>query len=220
MEGLFEVYLITAIEFQTQLFGYITDFRNPKAIRPRPCCAYSLYGDCPVQPMFKFRIYGSYEYVKGIVDEIEKNMNEKGIMILRTRIKVMADNESIHYESVAQKTNRNYFEFHFKLDIKNTLEWNKIVTILTPFGGHLFFNPYNRVMTPIATIRRYTNLNELQEVYLDAVKSLNQNGFKPFELEKEYSVYDSNVFMDKNWLFEDKPDNFIKEINPSMLFAF
>lgn len=40
---------------------------------------------------------------------------------------------------------------------------------------------------------------------------LEQNGFE---------VFDSNVDLDKNWLFESKPDNFITTVNENMLFAF
>ena len=48
MKGIFEVHLITKPEYQTKLFGHITNLLNDKKlIRPRPTCANALYGDYP-----------------------------------------------------------------------------------------------------------------------------------------------------------------------------
>ena len=43
--GLFEVHLITTPDCQTKLFGYVTNIKDKRLIRPRPTCSNSLYGD-------------------------------------------------------------------------------------------------------------------------------------------------------------------------------
>lgn len=215
MKGLFEVHLITLPEYQTQLFGYITNLRDKRLINPRPTCAHSLYGDFPVQPMLTFWITDQVDAVTEIVKEIEQDMINKKIPIIRQKIEEMAHNEGVPDEC----TGDHYFEFHFKVNISNTNDWNKIVELIVPYGGHLFYNPYNKSLKPIVTIRRYTSLTSLENIYKQIVTLLKENGFICEEVEREYSVYDSNVSLDKNWLFENYPTNFITTINNKMVFV-
>ena len=215
MKGMFEVHLITTPENQTKLFGYITNLNNKYMINPRPTCANALYGDYPVQPMLTFWLNDNIEEVKKIVDNTVLDMNDQGICIIRTKIESMA-----HNKGVPEKCkDSNYFEFHFKVEISNTNEWNDIANLIIPFGGHLFYNPYNKTLNPIITIRRYTSLNDLETIYSKIKSLLERHNYKLTAPEKEYSVYDSNVNLDKNWLFDDKPTNFITKINNKMLFV-
>lgn len=216
MQGIFEVHLITKPEYQTKLFGYITNLTNKNLIRPRPTCAHALYGDYPIQPMLTFWLSGEINDITEIVKNIEIDMINHHIPIIRTKIEAMAHNTGV--PSICSDS--NYFEFHFKVEITSTKEWNDIVKLITPFGGHLFYNPYNKTLNPIVTIRRYTSLEDLEITY-DIVKSiLEERGYKLSSPEKEYSVYDSNVYLDQNWLFRDEPTNFIKEIEETMLFSY
>lgn len=216
IKGLFEVHLITKPEYQSALFGYITNLNNDKLIRPRPTCAHSLYGNHPVQPMLTFWINGSVNEVTETVKGIESDMNNKNIPVIRTKIESMA-----HNDGVPDKCDQeHYFEFHFKVNIKNTGDWNKLVELITPFGGHLFYNPYNKTLKPIVTIRRYTSLTDLESVYKTVIDVLKANGLESDSLEKEYSLFDSNVYLDQNWLFIEEPRNFITQAKEVMLFAY
>jgi hypothetical protein len=215
MQGTFEVHLITNPNCQTKLFGYIVNLRNTNLIRPRPTCAYALCGDYPIQPMLTFWINGQINDVKNIVMDIEYDMIKHDIPIIRTKIESLAHNKGV--PNICD--NNNYFEFHFKSEIVSTKEWNEIVKLITPFGGHLFYNPYNKTLNPIVTIRRYTSLDDLEITY-DIVKTLlENNNYKLSPPEKEYSVYDSNMNLDKNWLFKNEQTNFITEVDTKMLFA-
>lgn len=214
MQGIFEVHLITNPECQTKLFGYITNLRNPFLIRPRPTCAHALYGDYPIQPMLTFWVTDEIHNVTVIVKDIEQDMIKHGIPIIRTKIESMAHNKGVP----AIGSNNNYFEFHFKVEINSTSGWNDIAQLIIPFGGHLFYNPYNKTLNPIVTIRRYTTLEDLEKTYETVKSILEDHGYETTSPEKEYSVYDSNVYLDKNWLFKDEPTNFITEIDPIMLF--
>ena len=214
MKGIFEVHLITTYEHQTKLFAFITDLDDKRLIRPRPTCAQALYGDHPVQPMLTTWINGTIDDIKSMVELLRLDMIDKGIPIIRTKIEAMAHNEGVPNECIDD----HYFEFHFKVPISNTAQWNDIVRLIIPFGGHLFYNPYSKTLNPIVTLRRYTSLPDLEEVYLNVKTILEKHNFVLTSLEKEYSVYDSNVNLDKNWLFLDDPINQITEISPKMLF--
>lgn len=218
IKGTFEVHIITKPEFQPQLFGYINDISNNKTyniIRPRPTNANSLYGDYPAQPMLTFFINGDIKYIENVVDNIKKDMNQRQIPIIRVKIEAMAHNNGVPNVCFDE----HYFEYHFKIMNINTTElWNKAVKLITEYGCHLFFNPYNKNMTPIATIRRYTSLTDLDEVYQTVSKLLIDNGFELEKPEKEFSYYDSNVMLDRNWLFVDKPQNMITTLSSNMLY--
>lgn len=225
IEGLFEVHLITKPEYQTQLFGYITDlhlnFFAKRLVNPRPTCAHALYGDHPIQPMLTFWVSGESEEVTALVFIIAEDMLQKSIPIVRVKIEAMAHNQGVPDVCMGD----HYFEFHWKVDIKSTADWNQLVQILTPFGGHLFYNPYSKTMKPIITLRRYTSLTDLEALFVSVKRLLKEEGRRPnrpegFECEapeKEYSVYDSCVDLDRNWLFRDDSRNFIVDVTPEML---
>jgi len=214
MKGLFEVHLITEPEYQTKLFGYITNLNNKNLIRPRPTCAHALYGDYPIQPMLTFWINGKLNDVEEITNEIRSDMIHNGIPIIRTKIEAMA-----HIEGVPNECNNgHYFEFHFKINISSTKDWNDIANLIIPFGGHLFYNPYSKTLNPIITIRRYTSLFDLETIFEEVKNLLEENKYVITQPEKEYSVSDSNVDLDKDWLFQDTPTNFITLIDNKMLF--
>jgi hypothetical protein len=111
--------------------------------------------------MLTFFITGCIKDVMVKVKEMETDMINKKIPIIRTKIEAMAHMNDVPNEC----QNDHYFEFHFKVCIKNTQYWNKLVELLVPFGAHLFYNPYKRSLTPIVTIRRYTSLTDLEAVY-------------------------------------------------------
>ena len=216
--GLFEVHLITKPEYETQLFGFITDLANSRTdlIRPRPTCAHALYGDYPVQPMLTFWTKGKINEVRKTVNEIHSQMESRKIPIIRSKIEAMAHNEGTPLVC----SDGHYFEYHFKItNLTGTKDWDKVVKLIAPYGGHLFYNPYNKSLTPIATIRRYSNLDELDTVFIEVKKLLESNSFTIDTPEKEFSVDDSNVNLDHNWLFTGSPTNFITEVQPQMLFA-
>lgn len=213
MKGLFEVHLITPPECQTQLFGYITNLNDDNLVRPRPTCATALYGDYPVQPMLTFWTNGTSDNVTFLVEKIRSDMEKCGIPVTRTKIEAMAHNDGV--PEICQ--DNHYFEFHFKVEIDSTEQWNEVAAIIVPYGGHLFYNPYSKTLNPIVTIRRYTSLADLENVF-NAVKTLLE-GYVLTNPEKEYSFYDSNVDLDKNWLFKENQTNFITEISPDMLFS-
>lgn len=214
--SIFEVHLITRPECQNHLFGYITNLVDDRLIRPRPTCATALYGDYPVQPMLTFCIMGEAGEVMAHVDKIRLSMESFGIPIIRTKVEALAHND--RFDKREECKDGHYYEFHFKVPIVSTSDWNKLVELCLPFGAHLFYNPYNKTMTPIVTIRRYTTLNNLEDDFDRLKQALTDNGFEINSVEREFSVYDSDVGLDKNWLYEGEPTNFISKLASNMIF--
>lgn len=222
IKGIFEVHIITTPEFQTDLFGYIADIKSRRGvysnlIRPRPTCAHAKYGDYPVQPMLTFCLMGTTEKVRGIVDKVVEDMKENQIPIIRVKIEAAAHNRGVPEKCIDPD---DYFEMHFKVPIKSRDEWNKLVRLTVPFGCHLFYNPYNKTLDPVLTIRRYSSLEELESDFeaLQSVLVSPENNFLLGSIEKEYSVLDTDVGLDKNWLYRETPSNFIREVTSEMLF--
>ncbi len=214
INGLFEIHIIVSECDQSKLFAFVLNNRDKDLIRLRPTCAYSLYGDHPIQCMMTFWLRGNESFVRNKVNTLNDTL-KTSFNILRIKIESLAHNSNVNDEC----ENENYFEYHFKVNIESTEEWNKTAKIILPYGGHLFYNPYNKNINPIVTIRRYTSLSDLDNVYQKVAKLLKDNSLKVEDtVEKEYSIYDSNVFLDKNWLFTETPKNFITDIEKIKLF--
>lgn len=213
--GVFEVCIITKPEFQMELFGFIADLNDKELIHPRPMCAYSLYGDHPNQPMLTFMINGRFTEVQDKVEKIVKDMINSGVAVMRIKIKSMAYNIGVPLVC----SDNHYFEYYFKVtNVSTTQMWNKIVELITRFGAHLFHNPYNKNLIPIVTIRRYTSLSDLQATYLKVKELLEEYNYSCEDPEKEYSVIDNNISLDKGWIYKDEPDSFITKVQPQMIF--
>eukprot|EP01092_Planopodium_desertum_P009769 TRINITY_DN4247_c0_g2_i3.p1 TRINITY_DN4247_c0_g2~~TRINITY_DN4247_c0_g2_i3.p1 ORF type:complete len:231 (-),score=45.40 TRINITY_DN4247_c0_g2_i3:89-781(-) len=214
--GLFELHFITAAEDTFKLFAFVKDHPH-LGIRPRANSALSLHGKHPNQPMFTCWAKGSQTDAKKLTEEISEKIRARGITLRRVKIEAMMSSKNVPTEA----RDEHYYEFHFKVDVANSAEWNKLVTVITPFGAHLFFNPFSKTATmrPVITLRRYSiSADKAMEDLNALVDAIEKAGFKKLEgIEREYSVYDSDVFLDQGWLFQEKPTEFIRTVLPSML---
>ena len=139
-------------------------------------------------------------------------MSKYGLNIKRTKIEAMANNVGVPESAIGE----HYFEFHFKVNSSSKKDWDKLAETIVGYGAHLFFNTYSQTgrMQPVVTLRCYdttykdasTKLNEMRD-------AIEKTGLKMHDgVEREYSVWDSNVYLDKGWLFQDDPKKFIKNI--------
>lgn len=224
--GNFEIHLITKPEKQMQLFGCIENIkaRNDKhIIRPRATCAYALYGKHRFQPMMTFWSHGSESEVTKKANEVANYLNSRDVPVIRLKIEAMAHNDNVPNAV----TENHYFEFHFKVQgLEGTKDWDRLVDLTVPHGVHLFHNPYNKNLVPILTIRSYVSLTDLEERYERLLKALenyceiNEKFSVDLHVEKEYSVLDTDVNLDEDWLFQDNPTNFLTKVKPNMKFNF
>ena len=214
ISGTFEIHIITDLAHQTELFGYITNLKDAQMINVRPTCAHAKYGSQPIQPMLTYWMKGTDQEVMAHAELIRTQMVDNKIPVFRVKVEAMISNEGV--PTVADID--HYFEYHFKIPITSTDDWNKIVKLVTKFGVHLFYNPYNKTLQPIATLRRFDSQINLKNTYEQVKAVLEDNGFELHSLEREYSVYDSCVDYDQRWLHGDSPSSFIVEVSDQMLF--
>ena len=73
-------------------------------------------------------------------------------------------------------------------------------------------------ITPIATIRHYGSLAEIYKQYQEIEETLSRHGYKCIMLQREYSVYDDNIELDKGWLYHQDPKVPITDLSGDMLF--
>jgi len=115
------------------------------------------------------------------------------------------------------KGTQNYFEFHFKVPVTCNAEWDAVRDLCLPFGAHLFFNSYSKgfgYMQPVVTLRRYdVDYKTAEADCQDLIKAVVAKGFEePEKVHHEFSVLDTDVHYDENWLFTGDPRNFIREL--------
>ena len=216
---LYEVHLIVAAE-QVVALGTFIEFgleSDTQFINVRRTCAVTRYGDHPNQPMLTAWFYGSPQEVEPKVEDLKGKMESAGLHVKRVKIEAMLNNEST--PDSCQGT--HYYEFHFKVRAKSgdrvisPQDWNRVAKICAPHGVHLFNNSYSRstCWIPVVTLRRYEcTVKKALEDLAKLREDLAKEGYVCSDPEKEYSVMDTNVYLDQGWMFEKEPANFLTHI--------
>jgi hypothetical protein len=166
-----------------------------EVIKPRVTYPRALYGKCPRQPMLTGSMYGLIDTVKQRVFELAEEMRAYGIRIVRTKVEGLA---STSYS--AQKT---YFESHFKITTSNVSQYNELALLILPDGGHMSYNMHDRVPWPIVTFRVYESAEKLYQITDSYIKKIQALGYVVSQSPHyECAVYDDNVMVDSDWIFE------------------
>jgi hypothetical protein len=143
----------------------------------------------------------SIEYAKKLGELLEKEN------IKVERIKVESHNVSKFPTQVNNGKEfiidpNNYFEFHVKVIVNgNTFE--KLEEDVKKYTGvAISYNLCSKKLLPLLTIRIYNKGFPIASNYKD--KIMNELKFKNYKFEdkiqQEYSVFDTNRFLDKGWL--------------------
>ena len=230
INGIFKVKFITDLNHERRLYTHLKEKLN--GIDKKATFKYSLYGDCRNQPTLTISLNGYVDTITNFVSEIESELEKTDIPIMRIQIQCPADNDKVPDECDGE----HYFETMFRVSVKEKHEWNKIVNLITPFGGHLLCisddtkyvdldddENYNKnekdrmfmlrnsdsdsgiFSKPFIVLRTYTSLQVLEERTENLIELLTKNGFSHEKNIQIYSVYDSDVFLDHNWMFTDVP---------------
>lgn len=221
--NLYEIHIIVGEKDVAHLFKFWANLKNEETLKSMINCrctlAQTFYGNYPTQPMLTYWLRGDDNSCMTYAFMISQEMRINYLMnILRIKVEAVATNESVPKELPGDSL--NYYEFHFKVDYNKESnetiaeQWDDIAMICSgKYGAHLFFNPYSKKgsMIPVITLRRYYTTYE--KALQDAVwlsEDLERAGYKRItDIQKEYSVLDTNVHMDEGWLFNKYPNNFI-----------
>jgi hypothetical protein len=211
MTVLYEVHLIVAPEtgYLATLFeiaehlkadpGYLSS-TSGKLIRPRATMAVTKYGRHPEQAMLTYWCRLHEGDIISATNEVVASVTTKGLNVTRTKIEATTDS----VPPVAKGD--HYYEYHFKVQTK---EWDRLAQACVSKGAHLFFNAFSKTgtMVPVITLRHYDRTRKESVALLNELMvSLSEHGFHADgEVQKEYSMLDSNVGLDEGWLFEGDP---------------
>jgi len=220
--GTFEIHVTIDVQSQTRLLVCIAELKNNGLydwmIRPRMTQVSELYGDHQLQPMFACFLYGESENALTKLFDLGLLMQKYGVNVMRLKLESMANNKGVP----AATTDDDYFEFHFDIPIPQSsvaANWNTLVEILTPFGCHLSHNLNKSEITPIATIRHYGTLEDIQKHYEKIEEVLRARQYQCIKLQREYSVFDSFVGLDRGWVYDNDPRVPITTVTSEMLFT-
>jgi hypothetical protein len=242
IKGIFQVKFITDLKHERELYIHLKDTLE-NYITKTTSFSYSLYGDCRNQPIITINLNGYIDDITNLVSKIEESIQENNIPLKRVKIQCPIDNENVPIECDGE----HYFEAMLKVNIKEKNDWNNMVNLITPFGAHLLcvsddtkyieledepkdekdsiFMLRNSdsdsgiFSKPFVILRTYTSLYDLNDLIEKMLNVLDENKFEYEKIFKVYNVYDSDVFLDHNWIFTDVPKNFITHVRPEMLLT-
>ena len=130
----------------------------------------------------------------------------EGFNITRTKLEALFSNRGVPITDQEAQTlsPENYFEFHIKvvLEPENT---EKLLNAIAPYSGHLSKNGFKKIESGkeqrFVTLRLYGIGKETAAAKLEeCTKAIREAGFQTYSSIREYSVYDSNVNLDKGWI--------------------
>jgi len=243
INGIFQVKFITDLKHERRLYSHLKN-KLKNGVKKTISFSYSLYGDCRNQPTLTIELNGYIDDITNFVSEVESELEENNIPIMRIKIQCPTDNDEVPNACDGE----HYFETILKVNVKEKSEWNEIVNLITPFGAHLLCvsddtkyieledediknekdglfmlrnsdSDSGMFSKPFAILRTYTSLSVLEELTENVLKLLIENNFDCEIISRVYSVYDSDVFLDHNWMFTDVPKNFITYVNSDMLLS-
>jgi NTP pyrophosphatase (non-canonical NTP hydrolase) len=142
-------------------------------------------------------------------ERISTVMRQHGFHPLREKIETVpwhpAAPQGTHANPVMPKD--SYFEAHLNIVVSED-NVGIVRDLVTKADGHLSRNAFKRISdteyTLMATLRRYTGTHEEFKAEAEALKAnLNQAGFDVPKVIVEFSIYDTKIAHDANWLEAD-----------------
>ena len=197
IEGLHEIHITIYPSDIFALRMYCLDYKI------KPILAISAYGDNPIQPMLsKFKNGSSSQVIKRAKEMVETMREDYGILPVRVKVEAMIHNKGVP-EGENSCNNDNYFEFHLKIIVNHSNEWNRLANICSEKGAHLSFNAFKKETEPLVTLRLPGQIGSIRALQIkdELMVHLKKHGFHSnSSIQSEYSVYDSNIQLDSGWL--------------------
>ncbi|MEX0595356.1 MAG: hypothetical protein WD512_02570 [Candidatus Paceibacterota bacterium] len=198
IEGLHEIHITVDSRDLFALRMYCMDTKT------KPILAISEYGNHPIQAMLSKYKNGKALEIICLAKEMANQMSQKyNIRVLRVKVESMMHNEGVPVLENDEKDDQFYFEFHLKVSVENSDNWQKISNICKTDIAHLSFNAAKKETIPLITLRLPVSLGSNKAVKLkdDLLHLLRINNILVFDgIQSEFSVFDSNIELDKGWL--------------------
>jgi hypothetical protein len=182
----------------------------------KPVLIENASGEVPTQMMTSSYHRGTLSDVHLQSFRLSQALVRAGYVVSRTKIEALLSSRGVPVtDTEAQRLSpENYFEFHIKLRLPGDCPLEPLRMLAERHGARLSRNALSKsVQTSSAGEvveswqRRFVNLRLYQvgrdtalERFQACVEDLEQSGYAIEKLIREYSVYDSNVALDRGWI--------------------
>ncbi|CAF1258937.1 unnamed protein product [Rotaria magnacalcarata] len=150
--------------------------------------------------------------VKSIEEEVYKHFQD--FNIIRIKIESLASNEGVPQTDIDKRLfwdeATNYFEFHYKVLVKNDLKGQRLIALQNicksnrDFNLHVSHNEFKQTdendFHYMVTMRLFhVGREKAFEQNDEVIKYLTTKNFPPLKVVREFIVYDTHIELDKEW---------------------
>lgn len=154
--------------------------------------------------------------------ELSQVFLKAGFVISRTKIEALISNSGVPQtkEEASTLSSENYFEFHIKIALPHHDNLMILNQICKATDAHLSKNSFKKIDEQASerfVTQRMYNIGKIEalERFNKCLEALKQSGYSILSTQREYAVYDSNIYIDKGWI--DKQTNSDKTNNPHLI---
>jgi hypothetical protein len=211
--GVFNIQITVTANEQPKLFSFLsflpTDMRVVRylmlsnmtpdvLINPHIESRMMFYGDNQIQPTLVFKFKGNSIVALCIACSIAEIMEHHELNAIRIRL-ASQWNSNIR-PPLTKKFETEYFEQCVSYRVEHGGEWNVLSNLGANLGAHLYFDA-TYGLQPFIIMRDFTTVENAELQFNKLLTNIDVS--KIINFEREYVIYDSNMNMDKNWLFVD-----------------
>lgn len=164
-------------------------------------------GDQPVQPMTAAHHQGPMSDVLGEVHALAKELVRRGFTVTRTKLEAVGRHRDVPLtdEAAALAPKANYFEHHLKLVLPPGFEPAPLAEQCRALDAHLSRNARKQSadgsQERFVTLRSYGVGQDTADARFERVVDLvHRLGLTIKNRVREYTVYDSAIEVDRNWM--------------------
>jgi non-canonical purine NTP pyrophosphatase (RdgB/HAM1 family) len=163
-------------------------------------------GDHPAQPMTSTVHRGVMREVHEEVHELARALVREGFTVVRTKIEALGNNAEIpETDEAAAERPAGYFELHVKLVLPAGASLDAVHAACEPHGARLSRNANKR--RPDGAEERFVTARvpalgraRAEERFAALEASISTLGLPVTARHREYTVYDSDVALDRGWI--------------------
>lgn len=162
-------------------------------------------GETIIDNMTSSKFFGTNSSVLEEVSRISKILKDNGLTVIREKV------ETVPWHPLAPQSEKQempkdcYFEAHIEVhEPKESIEYNSVYPVLEEIckdhNAHFSKNINKTNGTRMNTIRVYTNRIDFDKKVNSFLQTLNEYGLHHEPVISEFSLYDTKITHDKNWL--------------------
>jgi inosine/xanthosine triphosphate pyrophosphatase family protein len=165
-------------------------------------------GETPTQPMTASFHRGELRDVQGEVLAISRELVRRGLEVTRTKIEAHGPAHDVPEtdEAAARAPTTSYFEFHIKLALPENADLGALTAVCQQYQAHLSRNAHKGADSA-GMVERFVTLRvhragrpNAEAKFAALCEAVSETGFTIRNRIREYTVFDTNVSLDKGWL--------------------